>query len=95
MHPFILGKAHDPDFQPQADHPVTNFQKVGFPQFMGREFFEDLMVFVLGNMLEAMIRKNGWEKEMEKTAEGCCELQFCVASGCTEKGEQASRDEFR
>jgi len=44
VHPFILGKAHDPDFQPQADHPVTNFQKVGFPQFMGREFFEDLMV---------------------------------------------------
>ena len=27
VHPFILGKAHDPDFQPQADHPVTNFQK--------------------------------------------------------------------
>lgn len=26
-HPFIIGKAFDPDFSPQADHPVTNFRK--------------------------------------------------------------------
>lgn len=31
-HPFIMGKAHDPDFRPPPpDHPVPNFQKANPP----------------------------------------------------------------
>lgn len=26
-HPFVLGKPYAPDFRPQPDHPVPNFQK--------------------------------------------------------------------
>lgn len=36
-HPFIIGKAFDPDFSPQADHPVTNFRKArDFTDEIGR-----------------------------------------------------------
>ena len=88
VHPFILGKAHDPDFQPQADHPVTNFQKVGgqhlsngkWPPFFWSEGGDGVTVLCYREMPcgRQWSVKNGWKSKR------CCQLQFCVTSvGCT------------